>query len=101
MNASKLILEIYDNPQDYRPYEAHCADNWRNLNHENRLVTLIERGIFPLSIVSRLTIMDLRVELLGSSLVDTNKLRHICWFTKFEYNNLLKQLYEQEATGNP
>lgn len=95
MKDSNLILETYDNPSLYRPYEAHCADHWRNLNHDNRLITLITKGVVSLQVVEKIIIMDHRVDLLGTSIViPETRLKQICWFTKYEYNKLLQEIHE-------
>lgn len=95
------MQETYGNPYDYRPYEAYCANTWRGLNHDNRLVTLVEKNIVTLEMIENILIMDNRVELLGTSIiVPETKMRQVCWFTRYEYKNILDKLYGQQIISN-
>lgn len=101
MNLYKWMQEIYGNPYDFKPYEAYCANTWRGLNHDNRLATLVEKGIATLEMVENILIMDNRVDLLGTSIIlPSTKMRQVCWFTKYEYTKILDKFYGQQTISN-
>ena len=101
LRNSKWTQEIYDNPNLFALHEIHCADKWRNLNHNNRLVTLVQQGTLTLEVIELFLMVNKKMDLLGTTYINPKtRLKEVCWFTRYEYKNILDNLYGQQIISN-